>query len=55
MQMGVEIDAVSKGLDGGHDAGLECFPRRGLEIEQERPDRVAAKIAQELNDHFQSR
>jgi len=43
----VKIDAVSERLDDGDNTGLECFPRRGLKIEKKRPDRAAAKIAQE--------
>ena len=48
MEVRVKINAVPKSLDGRDNPGLKRRPRRGLKIEKNRPDRAAAKIAQEL-------
>jgi hypothetical protein len=34
-------------LGGSSDTGFDCFPRASLKIKEKRPDRTAAKIAQE--------
>jgi hypothetical protein len=47
MQVRVEIETVSERLDDGNDTGFDCFPRASLKIKEKRPDRTAAKIAQE--------
>ena len=45
--MGMEIDAVSERLDDGDNSRLKSRPRRGLKIEEKRPDGTAAELTQE--------
>ena len=45
--MGVEIDAVPKGLDGGNDSGRKRAPRHSLEITSQGAKGRAAELPQQ--------
>jgi hypothetical protein len=47
MEMGVQINPVPKGLDGGYDPGRKRAPGHNLEVTSQGPEGAAAEIAEE--------
>jgi hypothetical protein len=42
VEVRTKVDPVPEGLDNGDNPGLKRRPRRGLKIEEKRPDGIAA-------------